>query len=241
MAHQDPAVPDPEPEPVTSAGRPPASTPPGNRAADTDRNSTRQGRAAPRWWSERRVPAAITALVILVACAFMLFDVVRVRTGHTAAAWRKTLAHELATRPIDDTWVVTGAAISAALGLWLIILALTPGRRHLLPMVAPDSPEAPQATLDRDGAALLLRNAALRVPGVSHADVRVRRRRIKVRAQVSFRDMEIVRPELSAALAIQREALALARVPRLTVRVRHHGPPPLKSPGSTGTPPQETT
>ncbi|WP_286158157.1 DUF6286 domain-containing protein [Streptomyces sp. CB03911] len=154
----------------------------------------------------------------------MLFDVVRVRTGHTAAAWRKTLADELATRPIDDPWVITGAAVAAALGLLLLVLALTPGRRHLLPMAATDDPDAPQAVLDRDGAARLLRDAALRVPGVSHADIRVRRRRINARAQVAFRDLDTVRNEVTEALTAQLDALALAQVPRLTVRARRHGP-----------------
>ncbi|WP_354645293.1 DUF6286 domain-containing protein [Kitasatospora camelliae] len=215
MTHQHPAVSDPEP----ASGNPPGNAPPRKPTADTDRS-----RAAPRWWSERRVPATATAILVLAACAFLLFDVVRVRTGHTAAAWRKTLADELATRPIDDPWVITGAALAAALGLWLIILALTPGRRHLLPMAAPDNPDAPQAALDRDGAARLLRDAALRVPGVSHADIRVRRRRINARAQVAFRDLDTVRTEVTEALTAQLDALALARVPRLTVRARRRGP-----------------
>ncbi|OKI25640.1 hypothetical protein A6A07_30735 [Streptomyces sp. CB03911] len=228
MTHQPPAVSDPDPEPPTP-GRPPDNTPPstappGRTTAGPDNGQARSGRAAPRWWSERRVPAAAAALVVLAASAFMLFDVVRVRTGHTAAAWRKTLADELATRPIDDPWVITGAAVAAALGLLLLVLALTPGRRHLLPMAATDDPDAPQAVLDRDGAARLLRDAALRVPGVSHADIRVRRRRINARAQVAFRDLDTVRNEVTEALTAQLDALALAQVPRLTVRARRHGP-----------------
>ncbi|PBC70293.1 hypothetical protein BX265_7697 [Streptomyces sp. TLI_235] len=177
MTHQHPAVSDPDPGPTTAPGHPPGRTPPGKPTGDTHRGRARHGRAAPRWWSERRVPAAIVALVVLAACAFTLFDVV---------------------------------------------LALTPGRRHLLPMAAPDA-DAPQAALDRDGAARLLRDAALRVPGVSHADVRVRRRRINARAQVSFRDLETVHTEVTEALTAQLDALALARVPRLTVRARRRG------------------
>ncbi|MFI6448359.1 DUF6286 domain-containing protein [Kitasatospora sp. NPDC050543] len=224
MTHQHPAVSDPDPEPAAAPGGPPGNAPRGKPTGDTDRGRARHGRATPRWWSERRVPAAVAALVVLATCVFLLFDVARVRTGHTAAAWRKALADELATRPINDPWVITGAAVAAALGLWLIILALTPGRRHLLPMAASDNPDAPQAALDRDGAARLLRDAALRVPGVSHADIRVRRRRISARAQVGFRDLDTVYTEVTEALTAQLHALALARVPRLTVRARRHGP-----------------
>ncbi|GGV51162.1 hypothetical protein GCM10010495_81020 [Kitasatospora herbaricolor] len=223
MTHQTPAVSDPDPEAPTP-GYPPVNAPSGRTTAGPDHGRARSGRAAPRWWSERRVPAAAAALVVLVAGALLLFDVARVRTGHTAAAWRKTLADELATRPIDDPWVITGAAVAAALGLLLLVLALTPGRRHLLPMAAADDPDAPRAALDRDGAARLLRDAALRVPGVSHAGIRVRRRRIDARAQVAFRDLDTVRTEVTEALTAQLDALALARIPRLTVRARRHGP-----------------
>lgn len=213
MTQQHPAVSDPDPESAGPAGRTPPAAPSGVAATASERGS-------PRWWSERRVPAAATAFIVLVATAFLLFDVIRVRTGHTAAAWRRTLADELASRPIDDPWVITGAAVAAVLGLWLLVLALAPGRRHLLPMAVTDDPDGPQAALDRDGAARLLRDAALRVPGVSHADVRVRRRRINARAQVAFRDPDTVRTDLTTALTAQRDALGLARSPRLTVRVR---------------------
>lgn len=90
-------------------------------------------RTPSRWWSRRRIPAAIVALVLSAACGALLFDTVRVRTGHTASAWRKSLTHELATRPLNDPWILTGAALSAALGLWLLVIAFTPGHRRLLP------------------------------------------------------------------------------------------------------------
>ncbi|MGW9025396.1 DUF6286 domain-containing protein [Streptomyces sp. NPDC055722] len=77
-----------------------------------------------------------------------------------------------------------------------------------------------RASLDRDGAATLLRDAALRVPGVSRARIRVRRHRIKARADIGFRDPGQVKQDLSAALHQQRDQLALAWPTRLVVRVR---------------------
>lgn len=154
----------------------------------------------------------------LVAAAAALFDVVAVRAGRPAAAWRRHLADELATRPLDDVWLLTGAAIAAALGIWLIVLALTPGLRHRLPLRSP----APglRASLDRDGAADLLRDAAMRVPGVSAARVRVRRHRVKARADVRFRDPQQVKDDLTTVLDEERDQLALARPPHIVVRVR---------------------
>ncbi|MEU6084349.1 DUF6286 domain-containing protein [Streptomyces sp. NPDC047108] len=180
-----------------------------------------------RPWSTRRAPAAVVALGLLLAAGTLLYEVVRVRTGHEAASWRKELADELATRPLDDVWVLTGAAVAAALGLWLAVLALTPGLRHHLPLRVTGGTDrhthtdSARAVLDRAGARQLLRDAALRVPGVSRAKVRVRRRGIRVRADAGFRDLDEVRADLTDVLAHeQTDRLALARPLRLRVRVR---------------------
>ncbi|MFG2196678.1 DUF6286 domain-containing protein [Streptomyces sp. NPDC048639] len=162
----------------------------------------------------------LAALALLLAAGMLLFDVVWVRTGHQATPWRKDLADELATRPVDDVWVLTGAAIVAAVGLWLIVLAVTPGMRRQLPLRVPEDGSA-HAMLDRGSAGQLLRDAAMRVPGVSRARVRVRRHRVKVRADVRFRDPREVQDELIDVLAHeQTEGLVLAHPPRLKVRVR---------------------
>lgn len=173
-----------------------------------------------RPWSARRIPAALAALVIAGGAGLLLFDVSRVRAGAHAAAWRSSLAQELATRPLNDVWVLTGAAVTAALGLLLLCLAFTPGLRHQLPLTVPAGRTQMRAALDRDAAALLLRDAALRVPGISRARVRVRRHRIKVRADTRFRDPAEVKSELATALTHQRDQLALARPPRLAIRLR---------------------
>ncbi|MFE9476671.1 DUF6286 domain-containing protein [Streptomyces griseofuscus] len=178
------------------------------------------GHRAHRPWSARRIPAALVALVILVAAVAALVDVIAVRVGHPAAAWRRHLADELATRPVDDVWMLTGAAVAAAVGVWLVVLALTPGLRHWLPLRSPVGCPRLRASLDRDGAADLLRDAAMRVPGVGSAHVLVGRHRIKARADVRFRDPQRVEDDLTAALDEERDRLALARPPRIVVRLR---------------------
>lgn len=180
------------------------------------------GHRAHRPWSARRVPAALVASVILVAAVAALVDVIAVRAGRPAAAWRRHLADELATRPVDDVWMLTGAAVAAAVGVWLIVLALTPGLRHWLPLRSPVGCPRLRASLDREGAADLLRDAAMRVPGVGAARVRVRRHRIKARADVRFRDPRQVRDDLTAVLEEECGRLALARPPRIVVRLRRH-------------------
>ncbi|MFD9006565.1 DUF6286 domain-containing protein [Streptomyces sp. NPDC059582] len=153
-----------------------------------------------------------------MAAAVTLFDVVAVRAGRPAAAWRRHLTAELATRPVNDIWMLTGAAVTAVAGVWLIVLALTPGLRRWLPLRSP----APRlrAFLDRDGAAGLLRDAAMRVPGVSKARITVRRHHVSARADVRFRDPRHVKEDLTAALDDERQRLALASPPRIVVALR---------------------
>jgi hypothetical protein len=110
-----------------------------------------------------------------------------------------------------------------ALGLWLFLLAVTPGLRRLLPMRQPTGvpgAEEVRAALDRRAAALVLRDRAMRVPGVQSAQVAVGRRKVKARARAHFRDLEEVRTDLDATLSEAVTSLRLARQPTLTVHVR---------------------
>ncbi|MFI6037030.1 DUF6286 domain-containing protein [Streptomyces sp. NPDC051315] len=219
-AHTVPLTKEPEePREPAAPGPPGHDAPPPPDAAAGERDT---GHRTHRPWSARRVPAALVASGILLAAVATLVDVVAVRAGRPAAAWRRHLADELATRPVDDVWMLTGAAVAAAVGLWLIVLALTPGLRHWLPLRSPS--RGLRASLDRDGAADLLRDAAMRVPGVGAARVRVRRHRVTARADVRFRDPGQVKDDLTAVLHEERDGLALARPPRITVRVRQRTP-----------------
>ncbi|MFF3454008.1 DUF6286 domain-containing protein [Streptomyces sp. NPDC002730] len=194
--------------------------PPGTDATAAVQES---GRSARRFWSARRIPAGIVALLSVAATGLLLYDVVSVRAGGPAMRWRRRLAEELATRPLEDIWMIVGAAVAMALGLWLFLLAVTPGLRRLLPMRQPTgTPRADEVRggLDRRAAALLLRDRAMRVSGVQSAQVDVGRRKVKARAQVHFRDLDEVRADLGTALGEAVRTLGLARQPTLAVRVR---------------------
>ncbi|WP_405897123.1 DUF6286 domain-containing protein [Streptomyces sp. NBC_00727] len=183
-------------------------------APDKERSEGRAG----RFWSARRVPAGIVAAVVLGASGLLLYDVAAVRAGHPAMQWRRTLADELATRRLDDVWVLTGASIAAALGLWLLLLALTPGLRDLLPMRRAHTDV--RAALDRTAAAMVLRDRAVEVSGVQSVRVRMGRSRVGVRAVAHFRELDDVRADLDTALSTGIRELGLARQPSLSVHVR---------------------
>ncbi|MFD3453502.1 DUF6286 domain-containing protein [Streptomyces sp. NPDC058691] len=177
--------------------------------------------AAPRvrrFWSPRRVPAAVTAFVVLALAGPLLYDVAAVRAGRSAMAWRAWLADDLAARPVDDPWVLAAGSVAVLLGLWLLVLAATPGMRDVLPMRTGTA--GVRAGLDRHAAELALRDRAVEVPGVRFAQVAVGRRAAVVRVEVAFRETAEVRADLETALAAGLDELGLHRPLALSLYVR---------------------
>ncbi|MDX3574233.1 DUF6286 domain-containing protein [Streptomyces sp. ID05-47C] len=193
-AEDDVPVPEPAPEPAPGSGR---------------------------FWSARRVPAAVVALLLAALAGVLLYDIAAVRADRPPLRVRRELARQLAERPLDDVWVLVGAGVAAALGLWLILLAVTPGLRDVLPMRRPH-PDV-RAGLHRGAAGLVLRDRAMEVAGVQSVQVRAGRRRADVRAVSHFRDLDDVRADLDAVLGDAVRGLGLARPPALSVRVRRPG------------------
>ncbi|MEW2555988.1 DUF6286 domain-containing protein [Streptomyces zhihengii] len=176
------------------------------------------GRAPRRWWSARRAPVAVLSLLAAVCCAAVTADVIHVRaTGAPAGVWRARSADWLSVHGPGDAQVTAGAVALAAAGLWLVLLALAPGRRRQLPLAA--ASPGWNAAVDRSTVAALLRDAVGDVPGIGAVRVRARRGRVVVTARLAFGDRaEAVRQAASAA----RRTIAdcgLRRTPRLRVRV----------------------
>lgn len=207
---------DTDPRPDAAPGSPSDDVP-----VPTDAVPARRVR---RFWAVRRIPAAVLAALVLGGAGLLLYDVAAVRSDRQAMAWRRELADGLATRPLDDTWVVVGAAVAVVLGLWLLILALTPGLRAVLPMRREHADV--RAGLDREAAALALRDRAMEVSGVQSVRVRMGRSKVAVRALSHFRALDEVSADVETALAVGIEELGLAHPPALTVRVAR---PPRKA------------
>ncbi|MER5205622.1 DUF6286 domain-containing protein [Streptomyces sp. NPDC002825] len=176
-----------------------------------------------RFWAVRRIPAALLAAVVLGGTGLLLYDVAAVRADRSAMAWRRELADALATRPLDDVAIVAGAAVAVLLGIWLLVLAATPGLRAVLPMRREHTDV--RAGLDREAAALTLRDRVMEVSGVQSVRVRVGRAKVAVRAVSHFRALDEVQADVETALAGAVEELGLARPPAMTVRVAR---PPRK-------------
>ncbi|MEU4180313.1 DUF6286 domain-containing protein [Streptomyces sp. NPDC026589] len=191
-------------------------------------HTIRSGGPGGRIRAQRRIPAALTAAVLATSCALLLVDVVAVRLGGTPAAWRTWLVEWASTHGPADTKVRVGGVLAALTGAWLLGCALIPGYRRGLTMAAP----APRlwATLDRSAAARVVQDRTTAVAGVVRVRVSVRRRRVKVLAEVGYGGPEQVRDEVVRVVGAALPGLGLARAPALRVRIRlprdRHGPRP---------------
>ncbi|MFI8422507.1 DUF6286 domain-containing protein [Streptomyces sp. NPDC085479] len=213
---------------MTTPGQPGAPQETGESAEDVGGVPVLAGSGAEtervrRFWSVRRIPAALLAAVVLGGAGLLLYDVAAVRADHSAMSWRRELADALATRPLDSATTLAAAAAAVLLGVWLLVLASTPGLRAVLPMrrAHPDV----RAGLDREAAALALRDRAMEVSGVQSVKVTVGRAKVAVRAVSHFRPLDDVRADVESVLADGVEELGLARPPALTIRVAR---PPKK-------------
>ncbi|MGK5446153.1 DUF6286 domain-containing protein [Streptomyces radiopugnans] len=230
MSHEARRQPAPEGPAATDpdGGAPPSPAPP-----DSDEGSSEADRrpdggsggggggSTRRFWSARRIPAAIVALVLTVAAAVLLYEAVAASTGEPPSAWRREITADLATRPLDDPWAIAGAALAVLLGLWLVVLAVTPGLRGLLPMRGGASEGVRvRAGLERSAAEAALHDRLLDVPGVRSVRVKAGRHRIRVRARAHFRSLDEVRGDLDRALDDGVGQLGLARRMRRSARVR---------------------
>ncbi|MEU9799976.1 DUF6286 domain-containing protein [Streptomyces sp. NPDC051000] len=176
---------------------------------------------ARRFRSARRIPAALTALAVLGAAGVLLYDLAAVRAHRPGMSWRRELTRQLERYTPADPQVLVGAGVVALVGAVLLVLALTPGLRGILQMRTPES--GVRAGLGRKAAGLVLRDRAMEVSGVNSVRVKVGRSRIGVRATSHFRELDEVRADLDAVLAVGIEELGLVHEPGHRVRVHRKG------------------
>lgn len=193
------------------------ATIPGAPVLVADAAASRPRRTRGRSWSERRLPVAVLAVLALAVTAALLWDVGVVHLlGRAPAPWRGQMidwltGHGPATTP---PW----AGTLAVAGLWMIVLALTPGRRSDLVMVGSDP--GVRAVIGRRSASYLVRAAVSQVPGINGARVRVGRRRLTVRADLAHGDRSQALDGVTQAVTGAVQELGLASLPRTRVRVR---------------------
>lgn len=179
---------------------------------------TEEGYRKPRRaWSPRGFVSALCALVLGGAAGTAVFLGIAARLERTPE-WAYDLLDRVQTNDWTERWVWVAGVIAAVAGAWLLLLAWTPGRRHLLPL-RPVAPEM-SAFMTRRTAGNLLRHTALASTGVLDARVRMTRRKAVLRVDYHFRDPDELHEELEEALRDRAESLLLARVPAVDVRLQ---------------------
>ncbi|MEU5769062.1 DUF6286 domain-containing protein [Streptomyces asoensis] len=190
-----------------------------------------------RRWSGRRVPVTLLTAGAAVATGALALDLVRVHTAHQApAAWRTGAVHWLSGHGPGDPAVVAGGALLALAGVWMTVLALTPGRRRRSTLLAL-APRV-EAAMDRSAVEALLRDAAGGIEGVTEVRVKASRRRAVVRAALAFGDRAAAHAAVTAAARDALTACRLRRAPRLRIVVTPH---PLWRPLTPDTTPAPDT
>ncbi|MFJ2865210.1 DUF6286 domain-containing protein [Kitasatospora sp. NPDC087314] len=158
----------------------------------------------------RTTVAALVATVLLVGAGALLYDVIAVRAGYPTRRWRARVADELATRHLDDLWVLVGAGAAVLLGGWLLWLAVAPGLGRWLPL-RPYGDTG--AAIDRAGIGHLLADRAAGLPGIDDLRIRISRRSVRV-TLTGTADPVALQRQLRDELA----RVTLARPLRLDVR-----------------------
>ncbi len=123
----------------------------------------------------RRTPVTLLTLLATVACGALAFDLIQVHTAHrSAAAWRMSAVHWLSGHGPGDPAVVIAGALMGLIGIWMVVLAVTPGLRHR--STVRTAAERVDAAVDRSAVESLVRDAVGDVPGIASVRVRARRR-----------------------------------------------------------------
>ncbi|MER5737660.1 DUF6286 domain-containing protein [Streptomyces sp. NPDC002262] len=190
----DPLVPEPRPGTAERASPAPAGRP----------------------WSSRRAAATGAASAVAVLSALTLWTVLHEHLpGIAAPPWGP--ARSWTTVPGGRSLLRPAAWAAAAAGGWLILLALTPGHRRLLPLRCPGPA---RAVVSRRHAARLVRAAVTEVPGLRVHAVRLTSREVTVRAEAAHGARRDLRDTATETVERALRSMALGRAPEVRLVLR---------------------
>ncbi|WP_329244839.1 DUF6286 domain-containing protein [Actinoallomurus sp. NBC_01490] len=178
-------------------------------------------RAVRRSFGRRRVlPSVITSALLAAAAIILTIEVIGALVGRPPGVLPVVdLARLGRNLRWDDVLVLAIASVLAALGLWLLLLALRPGRLRAVPLRSQD----PNVVLGiaRPDLRRYVARAAQNVDGVDRARVKVRRHRVRVRAVSPLHDVAGITGQVRVAVAERLDELEPLHRPHLRVTVRH--------------------
>jgi hypothetical protein len=168
-----------------------------------------------------RLMAFVLSLAVMVAGVTVVVEVIAERAGAGPALLDWPALYRWAQR---TTWGSAPVRIISGLlaigGLALLVAQLAPRRPDRLTLHSDGT--ATDAAVSRRGLTRTVRSAVTDVDGIADARVKVRRRRIKVRARTPMNEPDqiaAVRDTTTVAAQQRVDSLALAKPPSLSVRV----------------------
>ncbi|MFF9504878.1 DUF6286 domain-containing protein [Streptomyces sp. NPDC014656] len=171
---------------------------------------------AVRPWSPRRAAATGAALAVGVLSALTLWSLLHQHLPGTAAPpWGQ--ARQWTALSGGRSLVRPAALVAAAAGAWLVLLAVTPGHRRLLPLGCPRSA---RAVISRAHAARLVRAALAEVPGLRVRSVRFTAREVTVRAEAAHGAPQELRGTATATIERTLRSMVLRRPPEVRLFLR---------------------
>ncbi|MDL4818547.1 DUF6286 domain-containing protein [Actinomadura opuntiae] len=201
-----------------TGGAVPRATGPGATGILADRPTRR--RAARAFRTGRRLPAVLTAAALAAAALLTATEVIGALAGHPPHLLPVSdLARLGRDTRWDDSLAVTAAGAAVAVGGLLILLGAVPGRSRTIPLATGD----PRVVLGitRRGMRRCIAHAAASVDGVATTKIKIRRRRIRVRATSPLRDAGGLGGQVREAVGQCVGELAPLRPPRVRVTIRH--------------------
>jgi hypothetical protein len=164
--------------------------------------------------------ALIVALILIAVAIVVIIEVIANLVGSNWVLVDWPAAYAWAQRTTwSDTVVKTVGVLLVVAGLALVVGELWPRRVRRLPVDNPDP--ATDTAITRRGLARNVTTAVNEVDGVTPGRVRVRRRRITVKAAASkaAEDSVAVRDAITTSVQGRLDGLRLRRRPRLAVNV----------------------
>ncbi|RJQ89066.1 DUF6286 domain-containing protein [Amycolatopsis panacis] len=162
----------------------------------------------------RATAATLTALVLLAACVLVAVVAIQLIIGERPWVSYSAVAGALNRTPWTSWWLELASIVAVVLGLCLLLSAVLPGRRTVLPLRGELDSGASRASYRST-----LRAAASGVDGVSAAKVRLGRRRVRVRVRTHRTRSEGLSEAVEAAVTRRLDEVGPVEQPAVRVAV----------------------
>jgi hypothetical protein len=173
----------------------------------------------------RSLPAAIVTLVVLGVCVVVAITEIQHLTGYQPPLipFDRLATYGQHLR-FSDTPVIIAGAVAAGVGLILLGCGIIPGKHTVLPLARleddaeNESPTGSSAGVARRRLRAALRYTLTETDGITHARLRLRRRKVTAKVRTERRDPQTVAEGAREALDRSLTLASLASTPRVRLR-----------------------